>query len=105
MKNRNITQSSYSQEAIETAKFSKDIDDADGEAITLREKTKDLDVRRIAECAFRRGFTQGAVSAINAYDSGVPKEEIYEWYNGLLVWRYKKHNGEFDMPKMFFNGI
>jgi len=69
MKNRNITQSSYSQEAIETAKISKDIDDADGEAITLREKTKDLDVRRIAECAFRRGFTQGACSAINAYDS------------------------------------
>lgn len=44
------------------------------------------------EAAYRRGFHQGAWTAMNATREGVPLYKIEEWINGKLhAWRLKGH--------------
>lgn len=57
------------------------------------------EARTAVESAYRRGFVQGAYSALRAMNAGKSPSCIERWVTRLHIdWRCKKHNGRFTPP-------
>lgn len=62
-------------------------------------KPLDDSARRAVECAYRRGFFQGAATALDAFgQSSAPALEAW-LHNQLHDWRFlRSHNGQMEPP-------
>ena len=62
-----------------------------------KDEITEHDLSRASEAGYRRGFTQGFWSSMEA--SGTEEvQEIVDYYLDLLNWRYSKHDGERVSP-------
>lgn len=57
--------------------------------ISMHDHAEDQNPEEIRESAYRRGFQQGVVMAMEAVESGTPEPIIRKWTEKIGLWRYR----------------